>query len=724
MDTRTTLALRGFVERRRWVLLSVALAIKIIDSLPTVSLSAMLGPMGTVLSVLSTVTLVVGAVWLVRKGSRRYLYAVNRRLGLAFVFVGLVPLLFFAVLVVCVGALGVVNLAGREARRAVDDLAERALLEAVRAKDAVLAGVDGDVGPRSEWIAVHGLDGRPRRVFAWLGAEPRVASDSSGSWQPEEFLGGTVSGEPPAWLRTERFAGLVAVGDTLLVLGSCSGRLPAGPAYVFVAVEPFGERVAEFVTTETGLRARLLPSVWFLGASTPDDSPQGAMTLTHVAPESVLTELRNAEARAAARVQKKTPEDSLELSLGLEYDEGFVGRSLLLNKVLEWETGRALAPRESAAELRDMPLMRLDFDAKTFLTERFLGGGAHGWMWLAIKVLGIAMFSMMIGAAAIGVHLTSSVTRAVGALHKGTRRIRDGELDHRIRVKSRDQLGALAASFNDMTSSVTQLLEEKRDRDQLEHEMEIAASVQRTMLPERFPTIPGLEGAGFSLMAKHVGGDLYDFIPVGEDRLGILIGDVSGKGVSSALVMSNVVSSVRSFASLPEPPGPAELLTRLNGVLFQTTVADCFVTVFYAEINFRTGSIRYCNAGHNWPLLFGVSGELRTSLDAGGYMLGISRQIHLVEKEVHLDVGDVLLAYSDGLIDTVNPLDEPFELEGLKRALRGQLGRTPRQIADGIGEALRAFRGDAEEIDDITMIVLKRVALPGAAERVPEEVVG
>jgi sigma-B regulation protein RsbU (phosphoserine phosphatase) len=192
--------------------------------------------------------------------------------------------------------------------------------------------------------------------------------------------------------------------------------------------------------------------------------------------------------------------------------------------------------------------------------------------------------------------------------------------------------------------------------------------------------------------------------------------------VSSALVMSNVVSSVRSFASLPNPPGPAELLTRLNGVLFQTTVADCFVTVFYSEMNFKTGELRYCNAGHNWPLVFGPTGELRESLDAGGYMLGISRQIQLVERVVHLSSGEVLLAYSDGLIDTVNPADEPFEIERVRATVRGQLNRSPRQITDLVGEALRSFRASAEEIDDVTMVVVKRVPLPGVEPAESEEV--
>jgi sigma-B regulation protein RsbU (phosphoserine phosphatase) len=714
---------RTFVQRHKWWILGSALALKLLDSLPDRSLAERFGGPGLLLATLSTIVLFIGAFWLVRLTSRRYLFAVSRRLGLAFVFVGLVPLLFFAVLVFSIGALAVVNLAGREARQAVEQLSDRALEEALRARDRWATQPDRGDGQRAQWIDLRGVDGRDRHVFAWIGgapAEPAV-------WRPREFFDGRTHGEPPAWLRADRFSGLVAAGDSLLVFGACSGTLSDGQRYVFAAVEPFGDRVAEFVTERTGLRTRLLPLSWVLAEPTgwSDSLDAASPGMAPASPESALTRIRLAEARRAEAPRGEPAEpDTLDINIGLNFDQGVVGHSLMMAPVMSWETGEAIAsPVEGTSRLRDVPLLRLDFQAKEFLLERFLGGGAGGWMWVAIKVLAIAMFSMMVGAIAIGVRLTSSVTSAVNALHRGTGRIRDGELDHRILVKSKDQLGALATSFNDMTGSVTQLLREKHERDQLEHEMEIAASVQRTMLPERFPTLPGIEGAGWSLMAKHVGGDLYDFIPIGEDRLGVLIGDVSGKGVSSALVMSNVVSSVRSFASLPIPPGPAELLTRLNGVLFQTTVADCFVTVFYSEYNFLTGELRYCNAGHNWPLLFGASGELRETLDAGGYMLGISQQILLVEKVVHVAPGDVLLAYSDGLIDTVNALDEPFELERVKEAVRGELGRSPKQIADRLGEALHGFRGSAEEIDDVTMVIIKRVRLPGASGTESEEIV-
>jgi sigma-B regulation protein RsbU (phosphoserine phosphatase) len=221
-------------------------------------------------------------------------------------------------------------------------------------------------------------------------------------------------------------------------------------------------------------------------------------------------------------------------------------------------------------------------------------------------------------------------------------------------------------------------------------------------------------------MAKEVGGDFYDFITITPQRVGFAIGDVSGKGVSAALVMSNVMSSLRSLLAAEPSRGPADLLVQLNKVLHRATAADRFVTLFYAEYDLATASLRYANAGHDWPMVVSPEGHLVLDLESSGLMLGALPEVHLTEHEIKLEPGDVVVAYSDGLVDTMNESGEPFDRERAQAVIADRIGESPSRLVEAVSARLREWQGRAEDVDDVTIVVLKRVALPGVEQEALE----
>jgi len=685
-------AIRTFVSRRRWWILGVAAIVKTVEVAVPGGFSALGGP-GEGLGGISTLILVIGGFLLLRWMIRRYLFSVSRRLGLAFVFVGVIPLLLLALLSVAIMGMGVVSLASHEARQELEHAVGETAAAAVLAEDRLHTRPTASGWREEVEDGVH--------LLVWVD--------------------GDDADEPPGWLLDASFEGVVANATMPYVLGTRTGGLDDGRRYLVLVAVPFDD-VSREMARSLGVELAMRPSsVLRIRAKAPwsrlPDRPArtGVDGSTRIEDDPLGAVARALEEGGdelpAANAEADTGEASLSLQFGFSSGERRVPASTLLDvAVTDLGTGASLGDGDGG-----LPLVQLDFSAIDFVQDRVAGGQVESFLWQGIQILSITLGVMVLVAIALGVGLTSSVTRAVNALHRGTERIRGGALDHRIQVRSRDQLGALADSFNQMTDSVTGLLREKAAHERLEHEMAIAADVQRNMLPEGFPSIPGLEGAARCIMAKQVGGDLYDFIRFGPDRLGILLGDVSGKGVSAALVMSNVVSAARSLLSGSETPGPAALLSRLNDILHRTTSAETFVTLFYAEYDLRTGNLRYANAGHDWPFVVTPDGEMGGELEASALMLGALGDTPVEERELVLEPGQVLIAYSDGLVDTVNASDEPFELHRVHEAIRPHLTRSPSRIVDAIVDRLQAFRGEAEEIDDVTLVVLKRVARPGDA---------
>jgi serine phosphatase RsbU (regulator of sigma subunit) len=237
--------------------------------------------------------------------------------------------------------------------------------------------------------------------------------------------------------------------------------------------------------------------------------------------------------------------------------------------------------------------------------------------------------------------------------------------------------------------------------------MRVARSIQQATLPEGVPTLEGWQINPYYQPAREVGGDFYDFHLLPEGRLGLVVGDATGKGVPAALVMSTTCGMLQLAAQGSDSSSPGEVLSRVNETLFARIPANMFVTCFYAILDPKSARLRYANAGHDLPYLHrnGEAEELR----ARGMPLGLMPAMNYEEKEVVLDAGDSALFYSDGLVEAHDPEGEMFGFARL-RELIGEHGEES-SLEDLLLEELHSFVGEGwEQEDDITLLTLRRSA--------------
>jgi serine phosphatase RsbU (regulator of sigma subunit) len=254
-----------------------------------------------------------------------------------------------------------------------------------------------------------------------------------------------------------------------------------------------------------------------------------------------------------------------------------------------------------------------------------------------------------------------------------------------------------------------QLLEqEERERERIDQELQVARRIQHASLPREVPTLEGWEISPFYQPAREVGGDFYDFHLLSEDRLGLVVGDATGKGVPAALVMSTTCGMLQLAAQGSDSSSPGEVLSRVNQTLYARIPPNMFVTCFYCIFDPQSGSLSYANAGHDLPYLWhgGEADELR----ARGMPLGLMPGMRYEEKEMVLDTGDGVLFYSDGLVEAHDPKGEMFGFPRL-RALIGEHGEE-RSLGDFLLEKLYSFVGEGwEQEDDITLLTLERLPI-------------
>jgi serine phosphatase RsbU (regulator of sigma subunit)/ketosteroid isomerase-like protein len=249
------------------------------------------------------------------------------------------------------------------------------------------------------------------------------------------------------------------------------------------------------------------------------------------------------------------------------------------------------------------------------------------------------------------------------------------------------------------------LAQEIRERERVEQELQVARSIQQASLPLEMPTLEGWQISPYYQPAREVGGDFYDFFELPDGRLGIVVGDATGKGVPAALVMASARSMLRAVAQASNSPG--DVLRRVNDPLATDIPPNMFVTCFYAILDPKSGSLSYANAGHDLPYLHrnGDAEELR----ARGMPLGLMPGMDYEEKEIILEAGERALFYSDGLVEAHDPKGEMFGFPRL-RALLAEHGEQ-RSLGDFLLEELYSFVGEGwEQEDDITLLTLERSA--------------
>ena len=362
---------------------------------------------------------------------------------------------------------------------------------------------------------------------------------------------------------------------------------------------------------------------------------------------------------------------------------------------------------EGGAEAGTVPVLA-SFSLRPSALNRqlFTTVGAIGPVLITVLLAVGAVFLLIeIAALATGVVMTRTITRAVDDLYEATVRVRRGDFGPRIRVHQRDQLGALGSSFNEMTSSISELIDEQAKRQKLENEIVIAREVQSQLFPQVLPSLPGLQLAAICRPARVVSGDYYDFILTGNNCVGIALADISGKGIFAALLMASLQATLRSQAAIDTTCGTAELVQRLNRHLFRNTSDDRYATFFYAIYDSEARTLTYTNAGHLGPFL--VEGDTVKELTEGGTVVGLFEEFPYTQQTIHVSPGSLLVAFSDGLTEPENVYGEEYGSQRLKEEIMRQRAAVPDRIAENLIAAAEQWAGSPEQADDITVVVAR-----------------
>ena len=263
-----------------------------------------------------------------------------------------------------------------------------------------------------------------------------------------------------------------------------------------------------------------------------------------------------------------------------------------------------------------------------------------------------------------------------------------------------------AALFEDLRGKIAALEAAQAglaQKERIERELELARQVQQSMLPRTFPPVPGYAFAARNVSARQVGGDFYDVFPLGPDRFGLVIADVSGKGMPAALFMALTRSLL--LAEARRDPSPAAVLASVNDLLLDLGEPNMFVTVFYGVVEAATRRLTFARAGHDRPML--LRGETVMTLDARGMALGLfeSSQIALAEAAIDLLPGDRLVLYTDGMTDIQAPGGALYDLARFTALLQEHASQTPDALSDAVFAALAAYQAEADQFDDMTMLV-------------------
>lgn len=660
---------------------------------------------------LSLVLGLAGSLMLLRWVRRHLLWRLRNRLLVTYVFVGVIPV----GLLLLMGLLATYILGGQFASYlAISDVQSE-----INSLGAVNSGITGDLarelrGGRSLESPAPRMPGQLRRfptrqVTAWYRGQLRVLAGPQG-----------VSPHPtplPAWLN-EDFKGLVLEDRSLLLRAANSAdvegqqlvvistvaldadllnRLTSGLWRVQFYPTNFRVSTQRGVLFETGEPAAPIPGAQAAGG-TPADAP--------------------AEAPAAVISGGAVP------ATAGRFDVDFSVLSAV--PVTRWQDGHELAV-PVAVQSRPSAVYRRLSSTVGFLVGVYLVALAvTAGLFALIELL--AMF--------IGLGLTRTITRSVANLYEATERINRGDFSYRIEVRSRDQLAALETSFNSMTASLQKLLVEQKEKERLQSELAIAQEVQGQLFPKSNLQLASLELYGVCRPARTVSGDYYDFLPLGAEKMGIAVGDISGKGISAALLMATLHSAVRvyEFGGLPDraqisaaglavlsalrrgqgvaaPPSgngihsPSEVLWLLNRHLFHNTPEEKYATLFLGIFDGRSRRITYSNGGHLPPVVVGEDGSQRR-LVAGGTPIGLFDNLAFEEGNTELKPGDIFVAYSDGVTEPENEFGEFGEqrlLELVREHRHGPLER----VAEVVLAAVADWIGSAEQPDDVTLVLAR-----------------
>jgi serine phosphatase RsbU (regulator of sigma subunit) len=657
-------------------------ALKIVVAL--LRLGDVLPALARVLSVAGTVGLIASLsyfLWrLIILTKRRLLWRVRRRLILSYIFFGVVPA-FLIVGFFVLGAWAVsMTVSAYLFRDGYDDLVDQAGL---RAREAA-----ADIG-RAPETASQVVDRLYQNVKSRYPPVSVMFLPAKGRPEPVSRAGRWDHATPPDsipdWVRADGFQGPIAIPPrdaaaewvlTVRVVARAQGG--GGRAGVVIVDVPLDDEVLQRIHTATGV----------LGGS------------VYISESDSATPLEQLPGRTG----------------------GLFSQSAIVIECLEWDTknGRNahFALRYRVGEV---------YNKLASAQSLKLRGNSLGDVFLILLVTVAVLFLIIQGAALVmGLALARSITSSIHELFTGTERVRQGDFGHRINVATKDQLGELAASFNQMTGSIENLLLTAAEKKRLEEELRIARQIQMSLLPRGPLDVAGLGITALCVPAREVGGDYYDFFPLAGDRLGVLIADVSGKGTSAALYMAELKGVVLALSQRYQ--SPRELLLEVNHILAENLDSRSFITMTYAVVDLAASKMTYCRAGHT-PLIFlpGPSAPVQGAqvLTPSGMVVGLrlpgaaDKFEELLEEEVvPLHPGDVIVLYTDGITEAMNTSSDLFGESRLSRIVEEHGHLDSGELRERILREIEAFVGSADQHDDMTMILLKVDRSVIGAERI------
>ena len=652
----------------------------------TLALAALTGPLSALPAALDTIgglILLAGVSVLVYRlfvvVKRRVLWRVRRKLTLSYIFIGFVPAALIIVFFLLCGLLLFFNISSYlvQSRLAtLSDqtrfLADTAVLELQRSPGSAAfaetlerrqAGASSKYPSASYAVVpVQGACHGPAEATA--NTAP-VAPLVAGSWAhtpPPSSL--------PGWIPCAGYAGLVNYGapGTRLAVRAVAFQNPSAAAYAVVVDIPLGADIEQQLKDDTGIE---LGRVTGMGEVGRNFDPV-------VVPES----------RPLDRPR--------EWVAFLDYTD--------------WRTGQpgtaTMAIRTSIANIYDRLSAAPVAQIGTFNFGQVL--------LILLGVIGTLFFVIQIAAFGMGLALARSITGSVHELFAGTERVREGNFTQKIAIHTRDQLGELAESFNSMTASIEDLLEQKAEKERLEQELRIARTIQMSLLPQGAMRMRGLALAGHCEPAREVGGDYYDFLPIDEHRVGILIADVAGKGASAALYMAELKGLILALSQSHR--SPRALLIEANRIISQHLDARSFITITYGVIDMEARTLTHARAGH-CPLMYlpGPGSEARQvqvvlpdglvlglKIDNGERFNGLLEEVTLP-----LGAGDLFVLYTDGITEAMNAEGDWFGDVRLATLLEDQADLPCEELRERILRDIAVFVGEAPQQDDMTMLLLK-----------------
>jgi serine phosphatase RsbU (regulator of sigma subunit) len=569
---------------------------------------------------------------------RNLFWRVGRRLALSYFLLGVLPFVFFAVLVGVSGYLMAAVLSQASFRNERQNMLEKL----------------------DQWNLEYALTSRsPANALPTL----EIYDSSDGSLE-----------KAPEWLRRTSFIGMASRNAQALFISGRRFETGSG-ARTIVFVQPFDEHWIRELEQRTGMmtstsRARRI-----------DEGPRQGTLRVDSEDEPVNFDL---------------DEESLGPFFERAWKRGGIIWGDLVPSIIDWETGE---PRENEGYfvLFSNPWSNLlDFYFGSSKYVKFIVGLIGG----VASMLAIVYFL----AALLAGGLIFSISRAINRIDKGTKAVERGDFSYRINMRRANQLGEVATSFDTMTQSIGSLLSRVAEQERLQSEISIAASIQRNLLPKEGPTHAGISFSAHFEPTASIGGDYYDLFNLDKTRLAVTIGDVSGHGLSTGLVMAMVKAAITTL--IEQGTDENSIFHRLNELVMRSTDSRTFMTLGFTIFDLAKRRLRHTNAGHLYPYVL-RKGEAPRAIESPSLPLGLREDITPHTIELDMEECDTLVYLSDGIVEAQDPSGEPFGFDKLERLLVHLDDSSPSEIQATILSAVAEHAGGRPADDDRTIMALR-----------------